>query len=54
MRYISLREAEPGMGLAYDLFDSYGRVLLSKSASLTENYIEKLKKAGFDGFIIEK
>lgn len=53
MRYISLREAEPGMSLAYDLFDSYGRTLISSNAKLTHAYISKLEKLGFDGVYIQ-
>lgn len=52
MRYVSMKKAEPGMQLAYNLFDSFGRVLLSKNASLTENYIEKLVEMGFPGVYI--
>lgn len=52
MRYVSMKKAEPGMQLAYNLFDSFGRVLLSKNASLTESYIEKLIDMGFPGVYI--
>lgn len=52
MRYVSMKRAQSGMQLAYDLFDSYGRVLLSKNASLTEKYIEKLIGLGFPGVYI--
>lgn len=53
MRYISLREAEPGMVLATDVYDSFGRTLIGSSCELTENYIEKLCDYGFDGVYIE-
>lgn len=53
MRYISLRDAKPGMVLAYDLYDSFGRTLVGSSCGLTENYIEKLRGYGFDGIYIE-
>ena len=53
MRYVSLKDAEPGMSLAYDLFDSYGRTLISSNARLTTAYISKLEKLGFDGVYIQ-
>lgn len=53
MRYVPMKKAEPGMKLAYDLFDSYGRVLLSSKASLTDAYIEKLVNMGFPGVYID-
>lgn len=53
MRYITLREAKPGMRLAYDLYDSFGRTLVGSNCELTANYIEKLYGYGFDGIYIE-
>lgn len=53
MRYITLRDARPGMRLAYDLYDSFGRTLVGSNCELTENYIEKLYGYGFDGIYIE-
>lgn len=53
MRYILLKDTEPGMNLAYDLFDSYGRTLISSNAKLTYGYITKLEKLGFDGVYIQ-
>lgn len=53
MRYVPIKKAEPGMKLAYDLFDSFGRVLLSSKASLTDSYIEKLINMGFPGVYID-
>lgn len=52
MRYITLREAKPGMRLAYDLYDSFGRTLVGSSCELTAGYIEKLYQYGFDGVYI--
>lgn len=52
MRYISIKEAKPGMELAYDIFDKQGRVLINGNRSLTEKYIEKLKAMGFSGIYI--
>ena len=53
MRYVTLREAKPGMRLAYDLYDSFGRTLVGSSCELTTAYIEKLYQYGFDGIYIE-
>lgn len=53
MRYISLHNAKPGMILAYDLYDSFGRTLIGYGCELTENYITKLNDYGFDGVYIE-
>lgn len=53
MRYVSLVDAEPGMNLAYDLYDSYGRTLISTDARLTGGYLTKLDKLGFDGVYIQ-
>ena len=36
MRYVPLREAEPGMVLAADLYDSVGRTLIGCHCELTE------------------
>ncbi len=52
MRYMMLRDAKPGMRLAYDIYDSFGRTLVSSSVELTESYIEKLYGYGFDGVYI--
>lgn len=53
MRYVLLRNARPGMRLAYDLYDSFGRTLVGSSCGLTESYIQKLREYGFDGVYIE-
>lgn len=52
MRYIPLREARPGMRLAYELYDSLGRTLIGSNSELTDSYIEKLEGYGFDGIYI--
>lgn len=49
MRYVPLKEAEPGMVLAADLYDSVGRTLIGCHCELTESYLEKLEAYGFDG-----
>ena len=53
MRYVPLKEAEPGMVLAADLYDSVGRTLIGCHCELTESYLEKLEAYGFDGVYIE-
>ena len=40
------------MKLGADIYDSYGRILLGAQASLSEEYLERLKKLGFDGVYI--
>ena len=53
MRYVSLKEARPGMVLANDLYDSFGRTLIGSNCKLTANYIQKLQEYGFKGVYIE-
>ena len=53
MRYILLKNAQPGMRLAYDLYDSFGRTLVGSGCGLTDYYIQKLKDYGFDGVYVE-
>lgn len=53
MRYVPIQEAKEGMRLAQDMYDSLGRTLIGVNARLTEHYIEKLKKYGFDGVYIQ-
>ena len=53
MRYVTLKNARPGMYLAYELYDSLGRTLIGGKCRLTEAYIEKLEEYGFDGIYIE-
>ena len=52
MRYVSLKDAKPGMQLAYSLYDTYGRTLVGGNIRLTAGYIEKLEEYGFDGVYI--
>lgn len=52
MRYVSLRNAKPGMQLANSLYDDCGRILVNGDMCLTEKYIHKLKEYGFDGVYI--
>lgn len=53
MRYVSLKDTESGMDLAYDVYDSYGRTLITSNAELTPTYIFKLEQLGFDGVYIQ-
>lgn len=53
MRYIALCDVEPGMRLAYDLYDSFGRTLVGGNCELTTYYIDKLHEYGFDGIYID-
>lgn len=53
MRYVLLKDTEPGMNLAYDVYDSYGRTLISSNAELTPAYIIKLENLGFSGVYIK-
>ena len=52
MRYVKLEEARQGMRLAYGLFDSLGRTLISEGTLLTSGYIQRLNEYGFDGVYI--
>ena len=53
MRYVPMLLAEEGMCLAYDVFDSMGRTLVSRNSLLTSSYIDKLVNMGIDGVYIE-
>ena len=53
MRYITLDKPKPGMKLAQDLFDSFGRTLISSKAELTDYFLQKLEEYGFCGIYIE-
>ncbi len=52
MRYIKIENTQPGMQLAYGLYDSVGRTLVSQNTLLTQNYIDKLHEYGFDGVYV--
>lgn len=52
MRYVLLKDAEPGMLLAQDILDAQGRILIGYKCELTALYIEKLREYGFDGVYI--
>lgn len=53
MRYIPIKDAKPGMCLAYDLFDSSGRTLVGVNGVLIDKYITRLEEYGFDGIYIQ-
>lgn len=52
MRYIEVKDAKPGMELGLDLFDSFGRTLLSANTKLNERSLDKVKKLGIEGLYI--
>lgn len=52
MRYIPMAMAKPGMCLAFDVYDSYNRTLISSQSVLTNSYIQKLNSLGIDGVYI--
>lgn len=53
MRYVQIGRARAGMVLAYDLYDSYGRTIIGCGCELTDSYIAKLSKLGYDGVYID-
>ncbi len=52
MRYVSLKDAQPGMQLGAELFDSQGRILMGANMVLTENFIQRLMEYGYAGVYI--
>lgn len=52
MRYIRMKDAKPGMNLAYNMYDANGHTLICSGSVLSEFYIEKLIAHGFDGIYI--
>ena len=52
MRYVSLKDAQPGMQLGAELFDSQGRILMGANMVLTENFIRRLMEYGYAGVYI--
>lgn len=53
MRYVSINDAKPGMKLAYDLFDTQGRIVVGTSRALTAKIISRLDSYGFSGMYID-
>lgn len=52
MRYIKMKDAKPGMCLAYNMYDADGHTLICRDSVLSEFYIRKLYEYGFDGIYI--
>lgn len=52
MRYIKMKDARPGMCLAYNMYDSDGHTLICSGSTLSPFYIKKLNEYGFDGVYI--
>ena len=52
MRYVLLDECKPGMILAGNLYDAFGRTLIADGAELTKSFLEKLESYGFVGVYI--
>lgn len=52
MRYVLLDECKPGMILAGNLYDAFGRTLIADGAELTKKFLEKLESYGFVGVYI--
>lgn len=53
MRYVSIQNAQPGMHLASDLYDSQGRTVIGGGCELTKNYINRLRDLGFAAVYID-
>lgn len=52
MRYIKMKDARPGMSLAYNMYDADGHTLICSGSSLSQFHIKKLNEFGFDGLYI--
>jgi HD-GYP domain-containing protein (c-di-GMP phosphodiesterase class II) len=52
MRYIKIKDAKPGMKLAYNIYDAKGHTLICSGNVLSEFYIKKLNEFGFSGIYI--
>ncbi len=53
MRYIRIDRIAPGSVLGNDIFDTLGRMVISRGSVLTEGYIDRLKEHGYAGLYIE-
>ena len=53
MKMAKISELRPGMVLAQPLQDLAGRTLLKEGAELTESYIERISKWGFEAVAVE-
>lgn len=53
MRYIKIKDARPGMCLAYNIYDANGNTLICSSGSvLSEDLILLIREYGFDGVYV--
>lgn len=52
MRYMKMEDAQPGMQLAYNMYDEDGHTLICNGSILTDFYIKRLSEYGFDGVYI--
>ncbi len=52
MRYISCNDLKPGMILSNNLYDDNELILLKANTPLTQFFIERIKKLGYDGMYI--
>lgn len=52
MRYIKIKDAQPGMRLAYNMYDADGHTLICSGSVLSEFYIKRLNEYGFDGVYV--
>ena len=52
MRYIKIYDAEPGMRLAYNMYDADGHTLICSGCVLTDFYLRRLRDFGFEGVYI--
>jgi len=52
MRYVLIDDCKPGMILAGNLYDAFGRTLIADGAELTQSFLEKLEEYGFIGVYI--
>lgn len=52
MRYVLLKDIEPGIALDKSLYSETGQILIGKGVILTQSYIERLEKYGIFGIYI--
>jgi response regulator RpfG family c-di-GMP phosphodiesterase len=52
MRYVKIKDAKPGMRLAYSIYDADGHTLICSGSVLSEFYVKKLNEFGFSGIYI--
>jgi len=52
MRYVNKKDLRPGMILANNIYDNHEQILLKGNTSLTQSYIDRIIKLGYDGLYI--